>query len=52
MEKRYYFSIYLLESLMSNLVTVMQVLTGTQIRNACEKEKHSMRISSFSVLRF
>ena len=52
MEKRYYFSIYLLENLMSNLVTVMQVLTGTQIRNACEKEKHSMRIGSFSVLRF
>ena len=52
MEKPYYFSIYLLESLMSSLVTVMQVLTGTQIRNACETDKHSMRIGSFSVLRF
>ena len=52
MEKPYYFSIYLLENLMSSLVIVMQVLTGTQIRNACEKEKHSMRMGSFSVLRF
>ena len=50
MEKPYYFSIYLLEDLMSSLVTVMQVLAGTQIRNACEKEKHSMQIGSFSVL--
>ena len=38
MEKPYYFSIYLLEDLMSSLVTVMQVLTGRQIRNACEKK--------------
>ena len=52
MEKPHYFSIYLLENLMSSLVIVMQVLTGTQIRNACEKEKHSMQIDSFSVLRF
>ena len=52
MEKPYYFSIYLLENLMSSLVTVIQVLTGTHIRNACEKEKHSKRIGSFSVLRF
>ena len=52
MEKPYYFSIYLLEDLMSSLVTVMQVLAGTQIRNACETDKHSMRIGSFSVLRF
>ena len=38
MEKPYYFSIYLLEDLMSSLVTVMQVLAGTQIRNAYEKK--------------
>ena len=31
---------------MSSLVIVMQFLAGTQIRNACEKEKQSMRISS------
>ena len=52
MEKRDYFSIYLLENLMSSLVTVMQVLAGMQIKNACEKEKHSVQIGSFSVLRF
>ena len=51
MERPYYFSFYLLEDLKSSLVTVMQILTGTHIRNACEKEKHSMRIGSFSVLR-
>ena len=51
MEGTYYFSIYLLENLMSSLVIVMQVLAGTQIRNACETEKHSMQIGSFSVLR-
>ena len=32
--KPYFFSIYLLENLMSSLVIVMQVLTGIQIRNA------------------
>ena len=51
MERTYYFSIYLLENLMSSLVIVMQVLAGTQIKNACETEKHSMQIGSFSVLR-
>ena len=52
MEKQLYFSIYLLESLISSLVIVMQVLAGTYFRNACETEKLSMRIGSFSVLRF
>ena len=52
MEKPYYFSIYPLENLMSFLLNVMQVLAGTQIRNACETEKHSMPIGSFSVLKF
>ena len=52
MEKPHYFSIFLLENLMSSLVIVMQVLAGTQIRIACENEKYSMRIGSFSVLRF
>ena len=52
MEKPFYISIYLLENLMSSLVIVMQVLAGTQNRNACETEKHSMRIGSFSVLSF
>ena len=51
MERTYYFSIYLLENLMSSLVVVMQVLAGTEITNACETEKHCMRISSFSVLK-
>ena len=34
LKKPYFFSISLLENLMSSLVTVMQVLTATQIGNA------------------
>ena len=50
-EKSYYCSIYLLQNLMSSLVTAMQVLAGTQNRIACETEK-TLLIGSFSVLRF